>query len=74
MSVFAAIAKIVNLVRTVLKQLQNIKAKEDRENAILGVLRTYFIMKDIVDDGLRLLESVGPNLIDKILTLMPIER
>lgn len=66
MSMFSDLAKIVDLLRSALSFLMNIKTKAEREKTILDILKTYFLMKDIVDDGILLLSSAGKDPVKKI--------
>ncbi|MDA8340204.1 MAG: hypothetical protein M0Z70_12970 [Nitrospiraceae bacterium] len=66
MGMFSDLSKIVDLIRSVLRDLQKIKAKKEREKAVFDVLKTYFLMKDIVDDGIRLISSAGDDPVRKI--------
>lgn len=66
MSMFSDLAKIVDLLLSALSFLRNIKTKAEREKTILDILKTYFLMKDIVDDGILLLSSAGEDPVKKI--------
>lgn len=51
MGMFSDLSKIVDLIRAVLCDLRKIKAKKEKEKAVFDVFKTYFLMKDIIDDG-----------------------
>ncbi len=66
MGMFTSLAKIADSICSVLTYIKNIQTKAEREKAILDILKTYFLLKDIVDDGTRLLSSAGTDPVGKI--------
>lgn len=47
------------------------KNKRDREQAILGMLRFYFVLKDCVDEGNALIRDAGADPVQRIISVDP---
>ncbi|MBI1887716.1 MAG: hypothetical protein HYS19_04995 [Nitrosomonadales bacterium] len=68
---FAQLKGVVDLIRTGISDLRNFQSAKTRENAVLDVLRVYFILKDCVDDGERLVSEAQPNPVEKLAQMEP---
>jgi len=68
---FAELKSVVDIIRTGISGLKNFKSAKARENAVLDVLRVYFILKDCVDDGEVLLVEAQPNPVEKLRQMEP---
>jgi len=63
---FAQIKGVVDLIRSGVSDFRNFKTSKEREEAVLDLLRVYFLLKDCVDDGEKLVSEAQPNPVEKI--------
>lgn len=68
---FAQLKGVVDLIRTGISDLRNFQSAKAREEAVLDVLRVYFILKDCVDDGEMLVRDAQPNPVEKLAEMEP---
>jgi len=63
---FSELKSIVDLIRTAVSDFRKFKTDQEREEIILGILRTYFLLKDCVEDGEKLIAEAGNDPIARI--------
>lgn len=63
---FADLKLIVDLIRDGVSDFRNRKAVEDRDRIALNLLKTYFLLKDCVEEGEELINEAGPDPITAI--------
>jgi len=63
---FSELKSIVDLIRSAISDFRKFKTDQEREEIILGILRTYFLLKDCVEDGEKLITEAGRDPIAKI--------
>lgn len=68
---FAQIKSIVDLIRSGVTDFRNFKSNKERNDAVLNLLRVYFMLKDCVDDGEKLIVEAEPDPVKKISTMNP---
>lgn len=68
---FAQIKTIVDLIRSGATDINAFRRKKDRREAILDMLRFYFILKDCVDEGEALVNEALPNPVEVISSMEP---
>ena len=68
---FAQIKSIVDLIRAGASDVRTFKAKKDRKEAVLDMLRVYFLLKDCADDGEFLVNAAQPNPVEVISKMEP---
>jgi hypothetical protein len=68
---FAQLKGVVDLIRTGISDLRNFQSAKAREDAVLDVLRVYFLLKDCVDDGEMLVSEAQPNPVERIAQMAP---
>lgn len=68
---FAQIKEVVDLIRSGVSGYRNYQTTKAREDAILDILRVYFLLKDCVDDGEKLIAEAQPNPVEKIAQMEP---
>lgn len=68
---FAQLKAIVDVVKTGVSELREFQTKEDREKAVLDLLRVYFVLKDCVEDGEQLVAEAQPNPVRTISEMTP---
>ena len=66
---FTDLLKIINIISSAVKDLNNIKITHDRKTALSEMLKTYFLLLDSYKDGIKLLESVNSNPLEYIKSL-----
>ena len=66
---FSDLLAILNLIKDAIKDLNILKASSDRTAALLEMLKTYFLMLDTYEDGIKLLESVDHDPVQYIKSL-----
>lgn len=71
LTMFAQLKGIVDLVRNGVSDFRNFKTEKERKEAVLDVLRVYFVLKDCVDDGEKLISEAQPNPVQKIVGMEP---
>lgn len=52
---------LVDIIRAALGGLSRVRGTKARSEAIVELLCVYFVLSDVVEDGRRLLDAVGPN-------------
>lgn len=70
---FVQLKGVVDLIRTGITDLRNFQSAKAREEAVLDVLRIYFVLKDCVDEGEMLVSDAQPNPIEKLAQMTPEE-
>jgi len=68
---FAQLKGVVDLIRSGVSDFRNFKTAKAREEAVLDVLRVYFLLKDCVDDGEKLVSEAQPNPVERISQMEP---
>ena len=63
---FSELKSIVDLIRSAISGFRKFKTDHERKEIILGILRTYFLLKDCVEDGEKLIAEAGSDPIGKI--------
>ncbi|MCX5888266.1 MAG: hypothetical protein NTY36_02295 [Deltaproteobacteria bacterium] len=70
---FSELKSIVDLIRSAISDFRKFKTDQEREEIVLGVIRTYFVLKDCIEDGEKLITEAGPDPITKIKAMDPTE-
>lgn len=70
---FAQIKGIVDLVVTGFKAGLDFKTKRDRDQAVFGMLRFYFVLKDCIDEGNALILDAGADPVQRIMSIDAVE-
>ena len=70
---FSQLKSVVDLIRSGIAEFRKFKSDQQREEIILGVLETYFLLKDCVDDGAKLIIESGSDPVRKINEMEPDE-
>lgn len=68
---FSQLKSVVDLIRSGITDFRNFNTEKAREEAVLGMLRVYFLLKDCVDDGESLVSEGQPNPVEKISEMEP---
>lgn len=68
---FAQLKGVVDLIRSGVSDFRNFQTAKAREDAVLDLLRVYFLLKDCVDDGEKLISEAQPNPVEKIAGMEP---
>lgn len=68
---FAQLKGVVDLIRTGISDLRTFQSAKARKEAVLDVLRVYFLLKDCVDDGEALVKEAQPNPVERISQMSP---
>jgi hypothetical protein len=68
---FAQIRSVVEVLVSGFKGLREFKSEKDREAAIVGLLRFYFLLKECVEEAEALIADAGNDPVGKIGTLSP---
>jgi hypothetical protein len=68
---FSQLKGVIDLIRSGISDLRNFQSAKAREDAVLDVLRVYFILKDCVDDGEMLVSEAQPNPVEKLAAMEP---
>ncbi|MDP1681379.1 MAG: hypothetical protein Q8L39_06350 [Burkholderiales bacterium] len=68
---FAQLKLVVDLIRSGVFDFRNFQTAKAREEAVLDVLRVYFLLKDCVDDGEKLINEAQPNPVEKVSQMDP---
>jgi hypothetical protein len=68
---FAQLKSIVDLVRMGILDLRDFQTKKARDDAVLDMLRVYFVLKDCVEDGEYLVAAAQPNPVATIAKMEP---
>ena len=63
---FADLKLIVDLICSCVSSFQKRKSVKKREDIVLGLLETYFLLKDCVEEGKLLIDEAGPDPIRRI--------
>ncbi|HAV1413636.1 hypothetical protein P3521_07630 [Vibrio parahaemolyticus] len=58
---FAELLKILGFVKDAASDINQFKSLRERESAIVELLKTYFYLYDVHRDGVKLLDSIGPD-------------
>jgi len=70
---FSDLIKVVELIQSAISGVLKFQTEAERKEAALGLLKTYFLLKDCVDEGEQLILSAGENPIERIAALTPDE-
>lgn len=70
---FQDLVKIAELLKSATGEVLKLQAGAERKKAVIGLLKTYFLLKDCVDEGEELVLSASENPIGKIATQAPDE-
>lgn len=68
---FAQLKDVIDLIRSGVSDFRNLQTAKAREGAVLDILRVYFLLKDCVDDGEKLVAEAQPNPVEKIARMEP---
>jgi len=71
LTMFAQLKGIVDLIRSGVSDFRSFQTVRAREEAVLDVLRVYFLLKDCVDDGEKIIAEAQPNPVEKIAQMEP---
>lgn len=63
---FEHLKSVVDVIRSGVADFRKFKTNKEREEALLSVLKVYFLLKDCVDEGEALIHDAGPNPVSKI--------
>ncbi len=66
---FSQLKGIVDLVRGGIADFRKLKSKREREAIVVDVLKFYFLLKDCVDEGEKLVEEAGSDPVAKVSSL-----
>jgi len=66
---FGELISLVNLLRSGAADVFAKKAAAKRRSAVLPMLETYFLLKDLVDDGAALIADAGPRPVETVQSL-----
>ncbi|MBP7646570.1 MAG: hypothetical protein KA751_07425 [Comamonas sp.] len=66
---FAELISLLDLLRSGAVDVSMKKAAAKRHDAVLPMLETYFLLKDLVDEGAALVTEAGPRPVEKIQSL-----
>lgn len=70
---FGSLASFTNLLRSIKKDKAVKKSILRRNNNVMAMLESYFLLKDLADDGAALVKEAGPSPIQTINSLPDIE-
>lgn len=70
---FAQLKSVVDLIRSGIADFRTFQTVKAREDAVLDVLRLYFLLLDCVDDGEKLIAEAQPDPVKKISAMEPNE-
>jgi len=68
---FGQIKNIVDLLRTGITDYRKFKSKKERNDAVVDMLRVYFLLKDCVDEGEKLISEAEPDPVETISSMEP---
>lgn len=68
---FAQLKSIVDLVRMGVSDIRDFQTKKARDDAVLDLLRVYFILRDCIEDGEYLVAAAQPNPVETIAKMEP---
>lgn len=63
---FGYLKDVVDVIRSGIADYRKYKTNKEREEALLSVLKVYFLLKDCVDEGEALVHEAGPDPVTKI--------
>lgn len=66
---FSQLKGVVDVIRSGISDFRKYRDVSERENAVLGVLKAYFLFKDCVDEGEALIAEAGPDPVAKITSM-----
>jgi len=70
---FSELKSVVDLIRLGITEFRKFRSDQERKEIVLGVLKAYFLLKDCVDDGERLIKEAGTDPVGKINSMEPAE-
>lgn len=70
---FAQLKSVVDLIRSGIADFRTFQTAKGREDAVLDILRVYFLLLDCVDDGEKLIAEAQPDPVKKISAMEPNE-
>lgn len=68
---FGQIKNIVDFIKTGVTDFRKFKSNKERNDAVVDMLRVYFLLQDCVDEGEKLILEAEPNPVDKISSMDP---
>lgn len=68
---FGQIKNIVDLIRAGITEYRKFKSHKERNDAVVDMLRVYFILKDCVDDGEKIISEAEPDPVATISSMEP---
>lgn len=63
---FGHLKNVVDVIRSGIADFRKYKTNKEREEALLSILKVYFLLKDCVDEGESLVHEAGPDPVAKI--------
>jgi hypothetical protein len=70
---FSQLKSIVDLIRLGIEDFRKFKTEQERKEIVLGVLKTYFLLKDCVDDAEKMIADAGSDPLARIKAMEPNE-
>jgi hypothetical protein len=70
---FSQLKSVVDLIRSSIAEFRKFKSDQERKEIILSILEAYFLLKDCVDDGEKLIIEAGSDPVGKINEMEPTE-
>lgn len=70
---FAQLKSVVDLIRSGIADFRTFQTAKAREDAVLDILRVYFLLLDCVDDGEKIIAEAQPDPVKKISAMEPNE-
>jgi hypothetical protein len=68
---FSQLKGVVDLIRSGILEFRKFKSDQERKEIVLGVLEAYFLLKDCVDDGEKLIREAGSDPVGQINAMEP---
>lgn len=63
---FGDLVQVVKLLSSAAKGISKLKAESERREAVLGLLKSYFLLKDCVEEGEQLVVESGSDPVRKV--------
>lgn len=70
---FAQFKSVADLIRSGIADFRTFQTTKAREDAVLDILRVYFLLLDCVDDGEKIIAEAQPDPVKKISAMEPNE-
>lgn len=68
---FAQLKNVVDLIRSGISDFRQFKDEQERRSIVTDILKVYFLLKDCIDDGEKLIHETNGNPIKTITALSP---